>query len=122
MIYYLNKGESINIHSHNYLAHMTEFHYRVGQHDVADMEHALVDHGANGGIGGNGMHILEGSQRFVDFIGLAGHTVNQLQMVTSQALITTHQGEILCALFISLWYSEPYHENQNFAENRYATT
>jgi hypothetical protein len=25
------------------------------------------------------------------------------------------------ALFISSWYSEPYHENQNFAENRYAT-
>jgi hypothetical protein len=50
MTYYLNKGESINIQGHNYSAHMTEFHYRVGQHDVADMEHALVDRGANGGI------------------------------------------------------------------------
>jgi hypothetical protein len=29
--------------------------------------------------------------------------------------------QILCALVISEWYSEPYHENQNFAENRYAT-
>ena len=29
--------------------------------------------------------------------------------------------QILCALFISAWYSEPYHENQNFAENRYGT-
>jgi hypothetical protein len=28
---------------------------------------------------------------------------------------------IFRALFISSWYSEPYCENQNFAENRYAT-
>jgi hypothetical protein len=93
MTYYLNKGESINIHS--YLAHMTEFHYPVGQHDVADIEHALVNRGANGGICGNYMHILEGSQRFVDVIGLAGHKVNKLQIVTYQALVTTHQGDAI---------------------------
>jgi hypothetical protein len=29
--------------------------------------------------------------------------------------------KILCGLVISAWYSEPYHENQNFAENQYAT-
>jgi hypothetical protein len=29
--------------------------------------------------------------------------------------------DILHALVISDWQSEPYHQNQNFAENRYAT-
>jgi hypothetical protein len=29
--------------------------------------------------------------------------------------------QIRRALVISAWYSEPYHEDQNFAENRYAT-
>jgi hypothetical protein len=29
--------------------------------------------------------------------------------------------QILCALCISAWHSKPCHENQNFAENRYAT-
>jgi hypothetical protein len=29
--------------------------------------------------------------------------------------------QILWALVLSAWYSEPYHENRNFAENRYAT-
>jgi hypothetical protein len=29
--------------------------------------------------------------------------------------------QILRALCISAWHSEPYHENQNFAENCYAT-
>jgi hypothetical protein len=28
---------------------------------------------------------------------------------------------IFRALFIGAWYSEPYQENQNFAENRYST-
>jgi hypothetical protein len=34
---------------------------------------------------------------------------------------STRIKEILRALVISNWQSEPYHENQNFAENRYAT-
>jgi hypothetical protein len=34
---------------------------------------------------------------------------------------STHIMDILCALVILDWQSEPYHENQNFAENRYAT-
>ena len=29
--------------------------------------------------------------------------------------------QILRTSFISAWYSEPYHENQNFAENRNGT-
>jgi hypothetical protein len=40
LTYYLNKCKSINFQGHNYTAHMKEFHYRVGQHDVADMERA----------------------------------------------------------------------------------
>jgi hypothetical protein len=67
----------------------------VGQHDVEDMERALVDHGENGGICGNDMLVLEGSQRFVDVVGLAGHKVNQLQIVTEQALVTTHKGDTI---------------------------
>jgi hypothetical protein len=33
----------------------------------------------------------------------------------------THINDILRALIISDWQSEPYQQNQNFAENRYAT-
>jgi hypothetical protein len=29
--------------------------------------------------------------------------------------------QIICALVSSAWYSEPYDENQNFAENQYVT-
>jgi hypothetical protein len=39
----------------------------------------------------------------------------------AKAETTERDKQSLSALFISLWYSEPYLENQNFAENRYAT-
>jgi hypothetical protein len=93
--YYLNKGETFNFQGHSYSAHMTRVNYRVGQHDIAVMEKALVDRGANGGICGDDMLVLEGSERFVDVSGLAGHTVSQLRIVTSQALICTHKGNAI---------------------------
>jgi hypothetical protein len=42
------------------------------------MEKALIDRGANGGICGDDMLVLEGSDCFVDVFGLAGHKVSQL--------------------------------------------
>jgi hypothetical protein len=39
----------------------------------------------------------------------------------AKAEMSERVNQILHALFISVWYSEPYHENQNFAENYYAS-
>ena len=39
----------------------------------------------------------------------------------AKAEMSNRVKQILGALCISSWYSEPYHENQNFAENRYGT-
>jgi hypothetical protein len=69
---------------------MTLFHYHIGRHNVVHVDKALVDRGANGGIVGDDMRVLEGNERFVDVIGLDGHKVNQLRIVTAQALIQTH--------------------------------
>ena len=69
--------------------------YNVGQHESVSLDKALVDLGANGGVCGNDMLVLEGSERFVDVSGLAGHRENQLRVVTSQALITTHRGNAI---------------------------
>jgi hypothetical protein len=74
--YYLKKGETITFQGHQYSSDMTKVNYRISQHDVKTMEYALIDHGANGGICGDDMSILEGSERFVDVSGLAGHKVS----------------------------------------------
>jgi hypothetical protein len=59
--YYLNKGETITFQGHQYFAHMT-MPYRNSQQNVAIMEKALVDRGANGGTCGDDMLVLEGSE------------------------------------------------------------
>ena len=74
---------------------MTMIPYRVSQHDVSSMDKAVVDRGANGGICGDDMNVIEGSERFVDVFGLAGHKVSQLRIVTAQALISTHKGDAI---------------------------
>jgi hypothetical protein len=68
-------------------------HYSVGQHDVASMEKALVDRGVNGGICGDDMRVLEGSERFIDVSGLDGNKVSQLRIVTTHALVSTNKGD-----------------------------
>jgi hypothetical protein len=39
----------------------------------------------------------------------------------AKAEMSDHVKDILHALVISDWQSEPYHQNQNFDENQYAT-
>jgi hypothetical protein len=93
--YYLNKGETIAVNAQHYSAHMTDVQYVIVQHNITTMEKALVYRGANGGICGADMLVLEGSERFVDVSGLAGHKDNQLRIVTAQALISTHTGDAI---------------------------
>jgi hypothetical protein len=64
--YYLHKGEIIHYQGHQYFSHMTECYYCMGQHTISDMDYALVNRGANSGICGTDMLVLEGSERFVD--------------------------------------------------------
>ena len=51
----------------------------------------LLYRGTNGGICGDDMLVLEGSERFVDGSGLACHTVGLLRIVTAQAFISTQR-------------------------------
>jgi hypothetical protein len=78
---------------------MTVVPYCIEQHNVTTMNKAHSSRGANGGICGAYLLVLERSDGFVDVSGLAGHKVIQLHIVTAQALITNHKGHAL-ALFI----------------------
>jgi hypothetical protein len=66
---------------------MTVCQYSTSEHFINDIDKALVDWGANGGICGDDMLVLEVSECFVRVSSLAGHTVNQLHIITAQALI-----------------------------------
>jgi hypothetical protein len=55
---------------------------------------ALIDRGSNGCVCGDDMRVLEGSALFVDVSGLGGHRKNELCIVTAQALIEMHKGNV----------------------------
>ena len=95
IMYYLNKGETITFQGNQYSTHSTLISYRIGQHESSNNDMALVDRGANGCVCGDDMLVLEGSERFVDVSGLGGHRENQLRIVTAQALIETHKGNVI---------------------------
>jgi hypothetical protein len=59
------------------------------------VEKTLADRGANGGICGDDMRVLEGSELFVDVAGLARHKLSQLCIVTAQALVSIHKGNAI---------------------------
>jgi hypothetical protein len=65
---------------------------------LAGMEYVLVDCGANGPVCGEDMLVVEGSESFVDVSGLAVHAVNQLRIVTAQALKTTLKGDAIATI------------------------
>jgi hypothetical protein len=71
--YFSNKGKTSTFNGQQNSAHVTMLHYSVDQHDVASMEKALVDCGANGGICGEDMRVLEGEKRVFDVSGIARH-------------------------------------------------
>ena len=93
--YFLNKGETITFQGNQYFTHSTFIKYRIGQHEFSAPDMALIDRGANGCVCGDDMRVLEGTERFVDISGLGGHRENQLRIVTAQALIETHKGDVI---------------------------
>jgi hypothetical protein len=93
--YYLNKGETITFQGCQYSTHATMIYYRVGLHECTTMDKALVDREANGGICGEDLLVVEGSERFVDVSGLAGHGENKLRIVTAQAVTNTQKGPVI---------------------------
>jgi hypothetical protein len=60
---------------------------------------AHIDCGANGCVCGDDMLVLEGVERFVDVSGLGVYYENQLRIVTAQALIATHKGNVIAVFY-----------------------
>jgi hypothetical protein len=56
-------------------------------------EKALIDSGVISGMSGHYRIVIEGSERVVDIIGLAGQNVSHIQISTAPLLISTHKGD-----------------------------
>ena len=59
---------------------------------------ALVDHGANGGICGNDVRIINKTGQMVDVQGIDNHQVIDVPIVTGGAVACTQRGPVILIL------------------------
>jgi len=65
--------------------------YRVSNHATHTFS-SLVDRGANGGLAGDDVKIINKTGKFVDVAGIDNHTVNDLELVTAAGFVITNRG------------------------------
>ena len=67
--------------------------YHISKH-AASSYGSLVDRGANGGLAGAHVHVLERTGRKVSVTGIDGHELPGLDIVTCVALIQINHGKV----------------------------
>ncbi len=59
---------------------------------------SLIDRGANGGIAGDDIHIIEKSNQTVDVRGIDNHQITNIPIVTARGIIKTQHGPAIAIL------------------------
>ena len=76
---------------------MHEIVYRVRAYDTKATV-SLVDRGANGGIAGADVRVIEKLHRQVDVQGIDNHQITNIQIVTAGGVTRTQRGEVILIL------------------------
>ena len=69
------------------------FTYPISKYSASSYE-SLVDRGANGGLAGADVHVLERTGRNVSVIGIDDHELPGLDILTCVAVIRTNHGKV----------------------------
>jgi hypothetical protein len=72
-----------------------KLHYNIANHEKKETKIAsLIDRGANGGLAGEDVRIIERSDRTADVSGINDHTIRGLPIVTAAGVVSTHIGPV----------------------------
>ncbi len=78
---------------------MANVEYSVRQHQSKRKKYgSLVDRGANGGIAGDDIRIIEHTGRKVDVTGIDNHQITDLSIVTAGGVVDTQHGPVIAIL------------------------
>ena len=69
-------------------------HYSISQHSRF-RGHALIDHGANGGIAGSDCRVIERTDHVVAVQGIDGHELTDIPIVTAGAVVPSQHGDVI---------------------------
>ena len=72
--------------------------YSVSASNHKQVSSALVDRGANGGIAGDDVRIIEKTLRHVDIQGIDNHQVNNIPIVTAGGVVQSQRGPVIAIL------------------------
>ena len=74
---------------------MAKFTYMICNASVNNHSGTLIDGGANGGLSGSDVRVIELNLNTADILGLAAHVVIDIPIATVAAVINTVQGNII---------------------------
>ncbi|EEC44015.1 predicted protein [Phaeodactylum tricornutum CCAP 1055/1] len=69
--------------------------YQVSRHSVENKTAALVDRGANGGLAGCDVKVVNKTGRSASITGINEHTLSDLDIVTAAGFVESHKGPII---------------------------
>ena len=81
------------LETHGHYSAKMAFTYHISKHSACSYG-SLVDRGANCGLAGADVHVLERTGRKVSVRGIDDHQLPGLDIVTCVALIQTNHGEV----------------------------
>ena len=87
--------KTIVIDGVKYFANVHNVAYHVSKHYVSKQETALVDRGANGGIAGADVMVIERGVKQVTVNGINGHAIQDLPICTVAATVKSNKGPII---------------------------
>ena len=87
----LGHGATISFQSNSHI-----IQYHISQHQLRANNGSLIDGGANGGVSGNDVVLMDTTQNHADLTGLAGEqSIKNLPVCTVAGLIQTQNGPII---------------------------
>ena len=78
-------------------ANMHKIVYKKTSYD-ASYSASIVDRGANGGIAGDDVSIVEQLHRSVDIQGINNHQFNNMPIITDSGVVKSQRGDIIVIL------------------------
>jgi len=69
--------------------------YSVSEHSITSNQSSLVDRGANGGIAGSDVRVIDKGIQSVSVRGIDNHEINNLPIGTVGGVVKTQQGEVI---------------------------
>ena len=86
---------TITTQNGSYTVHKCIINYRVSRHETTPTLGSLMDGGANGGVSGSDVTVLDSTLDAVDITGLGDHSIDNVHLCTVAGLLQSQKGPII---------------------------